>query len=97
VAGAGLDVFSNEPQVHPDLLTIPNVSLTPHIGTATIETRWYYFKCSSVLTSSQMTELALKNIEAVLSGNTPVTPVNYIQRNHNTEGYASPTKKSKST
>jgi hypothetical protein len=44
-----------------------------------------------------MTELALKNIEAVLNGNAPVTPVNYIQRNSNTEGYASPSKRSKAS
>jgi glyoxylate reductase len=64
VAGAGLDVFENEPKVHSDLFNIPNVSLTPHIGTATIETRW------------AMTDLALKNIEAVLSGLPPLSPVN---------------------
>ena len=35
IAAAGLDVFEGEPQVHPDLLTVPNVVLTPHIASAT--------------------------------------------------------------
>lgn len=39
VAGAGLDVYEKEPQVHPELFELGNVSLTPHIGTATHETR----------------------------------------------------------
>jgi glyoxylate reductase len=39
IAGAGLDVFENEPDVHPDLLQMDNVVLVPHIGTGTIETR----------------------------------------------------------
>jgi lactate dehydrogenase-like 2-hydroxyacid dehydrogenase len=63
VAGAGLDVFEFEPKVHPDLYTFPNVSLTPHIGTATSDTRM------------QMEELAIKNIESVLEGKPPLTPV----------------------
>jgi len=63
VAGAGLDVFEREPEVHPDLKTFPNVSLTPHIGTATSDTR------------KLMEELAMDNIDAVLSGKNPLTPV----------------------
>jgi glyoxylate reductase len=63
VAGAGLDVFEREPEVHPDLKTFPNVALTPHIGTATIDTR------------RLMEELAMDNIDAVLSGKNPLTPV----------------------
>jgi len=63
VAGAGLDVFENEPTVHPELFNIPNVSLTPHIGTGTIGTR------------RKMEELALENIEAVLDGKEPPYPV----------------------
>lgn len=39
IAAAGLDVFEGEPKVHPDLLTVPNVVLTPHIASATIQTR----------------------------------------------------------
>jgi len=39
IAGAGLDVFEEEPKIHPDLLSAPNVVLTPHIGSATEETR----------------------------------------------------------
>ncbi len=61
--GAGLDVFEHEPRVHPDLLTLDNVTLTPHIGSA--ERYW----------REQMTELALRNITRVLSGQPPVTPV----------------------
>jgi len=63
VAGAGLDVYENEPKVHPELFKIPNVSLTPHIGTATVETR------------KAMEELTLVNIDAVLSGKIPPNPV----------------------
>ncbi|MGH7660684.1 MAG: 2-hydroxyacid dehydrogenase [Vulcanimicrobiaceae bacterium] len=39
IAGAALDVFENEPRVHPDLLGLDNVVLTPHLGSATLETR----------------------------------------------------------
>ena len=39
IAGAALDVFENEPDVHPDLLELDNVVLIPHLGSATIETR----------------------------------------------------------
>jgi len=39
IAGAGLDVFEFEPQIHPALLTMSNVIVTPHMGTATRETR----------------------------------------------------------
>jgi glyoxylate reductase len=63
VAGAGLDVFEFEPKVHPDLYKFPNVSMTPHIGTATSDTR------------RNMEELAIANIESVLEGKGPITPV----------------------
>ncbi len=39
IAAAGLDVFEGEPKVHPDLLTVPNVVLTPHIASASVPTR----------------------------------------------------------
>lgn len=63
IAGAGLDVFENEPKLAPGLESLPNVVLTPHIASATVESR------------SAMGELAAKNIIAVLSGQPPLTPV----------------------
>jgi gluconate 2-dehydrogenase len=39
IAAAGLDVFEGEPTVHPDLLTVPNIVITPHIGSASVRTR----------------------------------------------------------
>src|SRR5690349_21849520 len=56
IAGAGLDVFENEPEVHPGLLELDNVVLVPHLGSATIETR------------TAMGCLAAKNAIAVLNG-----------------------------
>lgn len=64
IAAAGLDVFEEEPQVHPDLLTVPNVVLTPHIASATVATR------------RAMGQLAADNLVAVLGGKAPLTPVN---------------------
>jgi glyoxylate reductase len=64
IAGAGLDVFENEPDVHPGLLELDNVVLLPHLGSATIETR------------TAMGVLAAKNAIAVLKGERPPTPVN---------------------
>jgi glyoxylate reductase len=63
IAGAALDVYENEPVVHPDLLTLENVLLVPHLGSATTETR------------TAMADLAVENVVAVLSGRPPVTPV----------------------
>jgi glyoxylate reductase len=63
IAGAGLDVFEREPEVHPDLLPLDNVVLIPHLGSATIETR------------AAMGELAARNAIAVLRGQEPPTPV----------------------
>jgi glyoxylate reductase len=64
IAGAGLDVFENEPDVHPGLLELDNVVILPHLGSATIETR------------TAMGVLAAKNAIAVLKGEQPPTPVN---------------------
>jgi glyoxylate reductase len=63
ITAAGLDVFENEPQVHPDLLELENVVLVPHLGSATVETR------------AAMAELAARNAIAVASGEPPPTPV----------------------
>jgi glyoxylate/hydroxypyruvate/2-ketogluconate reductase len=64
IAAAGLDVFEGEPQVHPDLLTLPNVVLTPHIASASVATR------------RAMAELAANNLIAALTGGKPPTPIN---------------------
>jgi len=63
IAGAALDVFEREPEVHPGLLELENVVLTPHLGSATRETRL------------AMAELAARNVIAVLGGQPPLTPV----------------------
>ena len=59
IRGAALDVFEKEPAIEPGLLELENVILTPHIASATEETR------------SKMAELAAENIIAALSGQTP--------------------------
>jgi glyoxylate reductase len=64
IAGAGLDVFEEEPKVHPGLIGLSNVVLAPHIGSASLETRL------------KMATLAVENCLAVLEGRTPPTPVN---------------------
>jgi glyoxylate reductase len=46
LAAAGLDVFENEPEVHPGLLTLSNVTLSPHIGSATAECRIAMVQCA---------------------------------------------------
>lgn len=63
IAGAGLDVFENEPDVHPGLLELDNAVLVPHLGSATVETR------------GAMADLAANNVAAVLRGEPPLTPV----------------------
>jgi glyoxylate reductase len=63
IAGAALDVYENEPDVHPDLLTLENVLLVPHLGSATTETR------------TAMANLAADNVVAVLAGRPALTPV----------------------
>ena len=64
IAAAALDVFEGEPAVHPELLRLPNVVLTPHIASATVATR------------RAMAELAADNLIAALTGGTPPTPIN---------------------
>ena len=64
IAAAGLDVFEGEPAVHPDLLTVPNVVLTPHIASASLPTRL------------AMAHLAADNLIAFLTGQAPLTPLN---------------------
>ncbi|BAK34398.1 glyoxylate reductase [Microlunatus phosphovorus NM-1] len=63
IAGAGLDVYEHEPQVHPGLLELDNVALLPHLGSATVETR------------TAMANLAADNALAVLAGTQPPTPI----------------------
>jgi glyoxylate reductase len=63
LAGAALDVYEHEPAVHPDLLSLENVLLVPHLGSGTTETR------------TAMADLAADNVLAVLGGRRPLTPV----------------------
>jgi lactate dehydrogenase-like 2-hydroxyacid dehydrogenase len=64
IAGAGLDVFEGEPKLNAAYLGLPNVVLTPHIGSATRATRL------------RMCETAIANLTAVLDGRTPPNLVN---------------------
>jgi glyoxylate reductase len=63
LAGAGLDVFPREPDVHSDLVAHPRVVTLPHLGSATVMTR------------RRMASLAVRNVLAVLTGRPPLTPV----------------------
>ena len=63
IAGAGLDVFENEPLLTPGLAELDNAVLLPHLGSATTETR------------TAMATLAARNALAVLAGETPPTPI----------------------
>jgi glyoxylate reductase len=63
IFAAGLDVYEEEPEVHPKLLELENVVLAPHIGSASMETR------------DRMATLAAENLRAVLRGEQPKTPV----------------------
>ncbi|HEU4502796.1 MAG TPA: D-glycerate dehydrogenase [Nitrospira sp.] len=56
IAGAGLDVFEDEPKIHPQLASMQQVVLLPHLGSATLVTR------------VEMGMICLKNIEAILAG-----------------------------
>ncbi len=63
IAGAGLDVYEHEPRIEPDLLGLENVVLSPHLGSATVETRM------------AMAELAARNAIAALRGEDLPTPI----------------------
>lgn len=63
LGAAGLDVYAEEPAIHPRLLAAPRAVLLPHIGSATRETR------------AKMAAIALANVQAVLRGAPPLTPV----------------------
>jgi glyoxylate reductase len=64
LAGAGLDVFEHEPVVHPALLKMPNVVVTPHLGSAVMEVR------------EKMANIVVDNIFAILDGKRPPNCVN---------------------
>jgi len=64
IAGAGLDVFLNEPKIDPRLMALDNVVLQPHQGSGSVETR------------REMALLQLANITAFLSNEPLKTPVN---------------------
>jgi glyoxylate reductase len=66
IAGAGLDVYEDEPALAPGLAELENVVLLPHLGSATVETR------------RRMAILATTNVHAVLQGGAPLNPVNRI-------------------
>jgi len=64
IAAAGLDVFEGEPKVHPDLLTVPNVVLTPHIASSSVPTR------------KAMARLAADNLIEFFTKHRVLTPLN---------------------
>ena len=64
IFAAGLDVYEEEPEVHPGLLGLENVVLAPHIGSASFETR------------DKMAAMAGEDLQAVLRGEQPKNPVN---------------------
>lgn len=64
IAGAGLDVFLNEPHINAALLALDNVVLTPHVGSATVETR------------TRMGQCVIDNVNAVIGGEKPINIVN---------------------
>jgi lactate dehydrogenase-like 2-hydroxyacid dehydrogenase len=63
IAGAGLDVFADEPRVPERLIALPHVVLAPHIGSATVATR------------QAMADLAFANLRAHFTGQPLLTPV----------------------
>jgi phosphoglycerate dehydrogenase-like enzyme len=64
IAGAGLDVYEREPAVHPGLISMPNVVLTPHIASGTTRTR------------SEMSAMAARNMATALRGGRPPNLLN---------------------
>lgn len=66
IAGAALDVFEHEPRITPELLTLENVIVVPHIASASFQTR------------SKMASMAVENVLSALSGKTPPNAVNRI-------------------
>ncbi len=64
IAGAGIDVYEDEPKVHPALLAAPNAVLTPHIGTSTLQTRL------------AMARLVVADLARIFDGQEPINPVN---------------------
>ena len=63
LAGAGLDVFADEPNVPEALLTMDNVVVLPHVGSGTVQTR------------AAMEELTMRNLDSFLKSGQLVTPV----------------------
>lgn len=64
IAGAGLDVFEREPQIHPELLDLPQAVLSPHIGSASVDTR------------RRMSMTAVENAVAAMEGRRPPNLLN---------------------
>ena len=68
IAGAGREVYEDEPKVEPGLINLPNVVLTPHLGSAALETR------------ERIAAIVVENVVAVIEGRRPPTlykPENY--------------------
>jgi glyoxylate reductase len=64
IAGAALDVFEQEPKVHPGLIPLKNVVLAPHMGSGSLETR------------TKMTVIAAQNVVALFQGKRPANVLN---------------------
>lgn len=63
ILAAGLDVFAGEPNINPELLTLPSAVLLPHVGSASVYTR------------NKMGQLVVDNLKAYVERNAPLTPV----------------------